>query len=144
MLKNMVLVCLVALLCYSCANKAQTGALGGAAGGALLGQMIGRDTGATLLGAALGGLIGYVVGNEMDKQDRVRLNNAYETTPSYNTSSWVNPDTGNQYAVTPQPAYTAPDNRICRKAEIEAVIDGKKETTEALACRENGHWVIQQ
>lgn len=137
-------MCLVVLLCTSCANKAQTGAAGGAVGGALLGQMIGKNTEATLLGAALGGLLGYVVGNEMDKQDRERLNNVYETSPSYNTSSWVNPDTGNKYAVTPQPAYETPDNRVCRKAQIEAVIDGKKEITEAIACRENGRWVIQQ
>lgn len=145
MLKNFVLLCLVVLLCSACANRAQTGGLGGAAAGAALGQIIGGDTESTLLGAALGGLVGYVVGNEMDKMDRQKLTNVYETGPSYNTSSWVNPDTGNRYAVTPQPAYTAPTtNQVCRKAEIEAIIDGRKEVTEAVACRENGRWVIQQ
>ena len=127
------------------ATKGQQGAVGGAAGGALLGQLIGRDTKSTLIGATLGGLVGYIIGNEMDKYDRDKLNKTYETTPSYEKTSWVNPDTGKEYSVTPQPAYqdTAND-RVCRKAEIEAVIDGKKEITEALACRENGRWVIQQ
>ena len=110
-----------------------------------MGQMIGRDTEATLIGATLGGLVGYIIGNEMDKYDRQQLNRTYESTPSHESTSWVNPDTGNEYEVTPQPAYQDPTYvRVCRKAEIEAVIDGKKEITEAVACRENGRWVIKQ
>jgi surface antigen len=126
-------------------TKSQKGAAGGAVGGAILGQIIGHDSEAMLIGAAIGGMVGYIIGNEMDKYDREQLNKTYESTPSNKQSSWVNPDTGNEYSVTPQPAYQDPENdRVCRKAEIEAVIDGKKETTEAIACRENGHWVIQQ
>lgn len=146
MKRSILVVALVALLASSCASvdKAQTGAVGGAAGGALLGQIIGHDTEATLLGAAIGGLLGYIVGNEMDKYDRAQLNRTYESTPSYTTNTWVNPDTGREYSVTPQPAYRDAENRDCRKAEIEAIIDGKKEITEAVACRENGRWVLQQ
>lgn len=137
----------ISLFLASCAemNKAQTGAAGGAAGGALLGQIIGHNTEATLLGAALGGLVGYIVGNEMDKYDREQLNHVYDRGVSGTPSAWINPDTGNQYQVTPQPAYTGSGNQICRKAEIQAVIDGKQETTYATACQdEYGHWVIQQ
>ena len=130
----------------SCANmnKAQTGALGGAAGGALIGQAIGHNTEATLIGAAVGTMLGYIVGNEMDKYDRQQLNHVYERGVSNQTSSWVNPDTGAQYSVTPMPAYTTANNRICRKAEIDAVIDGKVEKTYTTACRDaNGHWQLQ-
>lgn len=145
MTRNIVLLALAITLATSCANynKAQTGGVGGAAAGALIGQAIGSDTEATLLGAAIGGILGYMVGNEMDKADRTRLNQAYETSPSYQTSSWVNPDTGNEYAVTPQPAYKDQTGRDCREAEILAVINGKAEKTKAIACRENGQWVIQ-
>ena len=126
------------------ANKGQMGAAGGAAGGALLGQAIGHNTEATLLGAALGGMLGYIVGNEMDKYDRQMLNSAYESTPSGETSTWVNPDHGNQYQVTPQAAYTGPNNQQCRKAEILAVIDGRTEKTYSTACRDmNGQWQLQ-
>ncbi len=126
------------------ANKGQMGATGGAAGGALLGQAIGHDTESTLLGAAIGGVLGYVIGNEMDKYDRQMLNSAYESTPSGQTSSWVNPDQGNQYQVTPQPAYTGPRNQQCRKAEILAIIDGRTERTYTTACRDrNGQWQLQ-
>lgn len=130
----------------SCAdmNKGQKGAVGGAAGGALIGQMIGHNTEATLIGAAVGTMLGYIVGNEMDKYDRQQLNHTYERGVSNQTSSWVNPDNGNQYRVTPQPAYTASSDRVCRKAEIDAVIDGKREKTYTTACRDNnGQWQLQ-
>jgi surface antigen len=129
----------------SCATKGQTGAVGGAAAGALIGQAIGHNTGATLIGAAVGSMLGYIVGNEMDKYDRQQLNHVYDRGVSNQRSSWVNPDTGNQYAVTPQPAFQDPSTqRICRRAEIEAVIDGKIEKTYSTACRDRyGRWELQ-
>jgi len=145
-----IVLVLASFLITSCANsnlnKAQTGALGGAAGGALIGQIIGHNTEATLIGMAVGTMLGYIVGNEMDKYDREQLNHVYERGVSNSTSAWVNPDNGNQYQVTPQPAYQGSStNQVCRKAEIIAVIDGKQEKTYATACRDdNGHWQIQQ
>lgn len=147
MLKKSLILCVVLaplLLNNSCVTKGQTGALGGAAGGAILGQAIGHNTSGTLIGAAVGGLLGYIVGNEMDKFDRDQLNQAYETSPSRQTTTWKNPDNGHHYAVTPQPAYQDRNGRNCREAEILATIDGKAEKTMATACRENGRWVVQQ
>lgn len=146
MVKRYLLLCLILspLLLASCVTKGQTGALGGAAGGAVLGQIIGGDTKGTLIGAAVGGLLGYIVGNEMDKYDRDQLGQVYETTPSRQTTQWVNPDTGHRYAVTPLPSYQDRGGRNCREAEILSTIDGKAEKTMATACRENGRWVIQQ
>lgn len=146
MKKINILILGVALILASCTgmNKSQQGAMGGAAGGALIGQIIGHNTEATLIGLAVGTMLGYIVGNEMEKYDREQLNHVYERGVSGNTSAWVNPDTGYQYEVTPQPAYTGPQNRWCRKAEIEAIIDGKREITNAVACRDSeGHWILQ-
>ncbi len=144
-LSILAILCMFALTSCANMNKAQTGAVGGAAGGALIGQMIGHNTEATLIGAAVGTMLGYIVGNEMDKYDRQQLNHVYERGVSNRTSSWVNPDNGNQYNVTPQPAYTNPTtSRVCRKAEINAVIDGKMDKTYTTACRDdNGHWQLQ-
>jgi surface antigen len=141
------LVCSTFLL-MSCANtnltKGQQGAVGGGAAGALIGQAIGHNTEATLIGAAVGTMLGYIVGNEMDKYDRQQLNHVYERGVSGNTSSWVNPDSGNQYQVTPQPAYSNPGNQNCRQAEIIAVIDGRQEKTYSTACRDaHGNWILQ-
>jgi surface antigen len=110
----------------------------------MVGQAIGGNTEGTLIGAAVGGMLGYVIGNEMDKYDREQLNRAYENTPSNQTTTWVNPDTGHNYRVTPEPAYQDRSGRNCREAEILATIDGKAEKTITTACRENGRWVIQK
>ena len=135
-----------------CANnnygitKGTTGAGVGAAGGAILGQAIGHDTEATLLGAAIGTVLGYIVGNEMDKMDRMQLNQVYETAPSGQPVSWTNPDTGNNYQVVAQPAYSNPQNQQapCRKAEILATIDGQAQKTYTTACRNSrGEWVVR-
>ncbi|MBF0429379.1 MAG: glycine zipper 2TM domain-containing protein [Magnetococcales bacterium] len=126
-------------------NKAQAGAGVGALGGGLAGSLLGKSKNKeqnALIGAAIGGVVGYAIGNEMDKNDKAKLNQAMETLPSRQTSTWVNPDTRTQYAVTPQPAYQV-DGRQCRQAEIASVIDGKRETVVKTACRgPNGQWEI--
>ncbi len=126
-------------------KKGQVGAVGGAAAGAIIGQAIGHDTQSTLIGTAIGTMLGYIVGNEMDKYDRQELNHVYERGMSNRPTSWVNPDTGNQYSVTPQPAYTDPaSHRVCRRAKIDAVIDGQHKDTYSTACRDAyGHWQLQ-
>lgn len=126
-------------------SRGSAGGLGGAASGALLGQIIGGDTEATLLGAAIGGVLGYVIGNEMDKADQRRLTQTYETAPSGTPVAWVNPDSGNQYKVTPQPAYSTPSQPTCRDAQVEAIIDGQREVVNTTACRNSsGQWVLQK
>ena len=144
-LSILIILSLLTTSCQTTGKKATVGAGIGAASGALLGQAIGRNTESTLIGAAVGGLVGYIIGNEMDKNDRQQLNTVYETGPSGQSAAWVNPDTENQYQVTPEPAYTDQQtNQICREAEILATIDGKTEKTNATSCRDNdGNWVVQ-
>lgn len=132
----------------SCADhqytKGQKGAGIGAASGAIIGQAIGRNTEATLIGAAVGTMLGYIVGNEMDKYDRRELNHAYEYGPSGQSTTWQNPDSGNNYQVTPQPAYYQQADKPCRKAEILATIDGKTQKTYTTACRNSaGQWELK-
>ncbi|OSM01644.1 putative 17 kDa surface antigen [Magnetofaba australis IT-1] len=127
-----------------CANNAQQGAGVGALAGALAGSLTSKSKNKeqnALIGAAIGGALGYMIGNEMDKADKQRLRDVYETSPSNKTSSWVNPDSGNQYRVTPKPAVTSRSGQVCRDAEIEAVIDGRRETVVQRACRlPDGRW----
>jgi surface antigen len=135
---------LVAPLASGCMeSRAQQGAGIGALGGGLAGSLLGPSKNKeqnALIGAAVGGLIGYTVGNEMDKNDKAKLNNALETMPSRQTTTWVNPDTHAEYAVTPQPAYRS-EGRECRQAEIASVINGKRETVVKTACRRpDGRW----
>ena len=126
------------------ANKGQMGVTGGAAGGALLGQAIGRDTESTLLGAAIGGVLGYVIGNEMDKYDRQMLNSVYESTPSGQTTTWVNPDTGYEYTVTPTRTFEA-SSGPCREFRLDASVGSSPdEEVYGTACLQpDGSWLIQ-
>ncbi|ABK42877.1 17 kDa surface antigen [Magnetococcus marinus MC-1] len=129
--------------CAAPQNKAQGGAMVGALGGGLAGSLMGNSKHKernALIGAALGGLLGYSIGNEMDKADLLKLNNAYESTPSYQTTDWVNPDSGRKYEVTPKPAARTA-GRVCRDAEIKVWIDGRPETAIQRACRNpDGTW----
>ena len=146
-MKYLNILALIALLALSaCATRSQSGAAIGGAVGAIAGQAIGHNTECTLIGAGVGTMLGYLIGNEMDKYDRQQLDHMYERGVSNQTSSWVNPDTGYQYAVTPHPAYQqSGSNRWCRKAEIDSWIDGRKETVLTTACRNaNGQWEIQR
>lgn len=129
----------------SCATRSQTGTTGEATTGGMVGEAIGHNTGATLVGAAAGTVLGSLVGTEMDQYDREQLNHSYERGISGQGSSWVNPETGNQYRVVPDSAYQEPaGQRVCRRATIDAFIKGKPQTVKTTACRgKKGQWEVQ-
>lgn len=140
-------------LLQACANVGNNGQQGAAVGGiigAVVGQAIGHDTAGTLIGAAVGSMLGYIVGNEMDKADQMNTLQAINTMPSGQTSAWQNPNTGNAYEVTPQPAYdvaTSQGTRKCRKATIRANIagEGPQETVTTACFNEwSQQWEFQQ
>jgi len=124
-------------------TKEQQGQLIGAIAGGLLGNQVGSGSGrtaATIAGTVLGGFVGGSVGRQMDDGDRYRAGQALESTPTYESSSWQNPDTGNRYSVTPTKTYYA-DSLPCREYTTEAWIDGRQETIYGTACRQSdGSW----
>jgi surface antigen len=130
-------------------TQEQTGQVIGAIAGGVLGNQVGAGAGrtaATIAGTMLGGYIGGNLGRAMDENDRYRANQALETLPSGQTTSWVNPDSGNRYAVTPtrtyyEPATAARPEEPCREYTTEAWIDGKRQTVYGRACRQaDGSW----
>lgn len=140
---TLLVVSLLGLPLLACSNRAQTGAGGGALAGGLLGALVARDkvVGAAV-GAGIGLVLGYIVGNEWDKYDQRQMNQTLETTPTGQTSSWVNPDTGAQYAATPTQTYRE-DGRIYRDVKLRAEVDGKEEIVNAKAYRKpDGTWQL--
>ena len=121
----------------------QQGQVIGAIAGGLLGSQVDNGkarTAATIAGTIVGGFIGGNSGRKMDDGDRYRAGQALESTPSYQSSSWENPDTGYRYSVTPTKTYYT-DSRPCREYSTEAWIDGKRETLYGTACRQSdGSW----
>jgi surface antigen len=145
MLVRAAVVVLSATMVAGCETptKEQTGTvLGGVAGG-VLGNQIGHGhgrTAAVIGGTLIGALVGGAIGREMDQNDRYRAQQALEYTPTHQSSSWQNPDTGNQYTVTPVRTYETAQGP-CREYETDAYIDGRRETVVGSACRQpDGTW----
>jgi len=98
-----VLAGVIGLSSVGCESKAQTGALVGAGGGALLGGAIGslshsRAGAGAAIGAGVGAIGGYVVGNEMDKKDKKKQEQAAQAS-------------ANSRDTYSSPAYAAPAPR---------------------------------
>ena len=128
--------------CQEIRNEQVGTAVGGALGG-LLGAQVGSGSGqiaAAVAGGLLGAYFGGNVGRTMDEVDRRRAYDSLERTPTGQTSSWQNPDTGNSYAVTPTRTYE--DQGLpCRDYTTEGWIDGRQETITGTACRQpDGSW----
>jgi surface antigen len=117
--------------------------VGGALGG-LLGAQVGSGSGrvaAAVAGSIAGSLIGGSIGKSMDELDRMKATQALEKTPTGQTSTWQNPDTGNSYSVTPTQTYTSDGGAPCRDYTTEGWIDGKREIIKGTACRQpDGTW----
>lgn len=140
--------CLAGLAVMSGCEMTNEGA--GAGLGAVVGGVVGNQFGGgagnvamTVLGAAAGAYIGSQVGASMDARDRVRANNAFETSHTGYTTSWVNPDSQVQYAITPTRTYVAQSGQQCREFTQKAWIGGKQESIYGTACRQSdGSWQV--
>lgn len=127
-------------------QKEQAGmVIGGVLGGVLgtqIGQGRGRDI-AIIAGVLAGAAIGGSVGRTMDEVDRMKMAQTLEGVRTGVSSTWVNPDTGAQYAVTPTRTYETAGGP-CREFTTEAVIGGKREKVYGTACRQaDGSWKVQ-
>ena len=86
--------------------------------------------------------IGGSIGRTMDETDRRNTVAALENVRTGVPSSWVNPDTGYEYVVTPTQTYEA-ETGPCREYTLDAEIGGKTEQIYGTACRQaDGSWVV--
>jgi surface antigen len=90
--------------------------------------------------------LALLIQKKMDSYDREQANHVFERGLSGHTSSWTNPDLGNRYRITPLPAYQTIGKSVCRKAQIEAMLNGSEQLTiTSKACRaQNGQWRVSQ
>lgn len=139
------LVALALAGCTAPPTQEQSGmVIGGILGGAI-GNQIGRGSGrtvATILGTIVGASIGGNVGRSMDETDRIKTAHALESVRTSVPTTWVNPDTRNQYTVTPTRTYASTAGP-CREYTVKALIGGKPETVYGTACRQpDGSWAV--
>ena len=120
---------------------------GGAIGGAV-GSLFGGGSGKILAavgGTVLGAYIGGRIGHTMDKVDKMKAQQALNKNRNNVASTWKNPNTGNQYTVTPTKTYYVANDQPCRDYTTTAIIGGKKETIYGKACRmADGTWKVKQ
>jgi len=91
----------------------------------------------------LGAYLGGNIGKSMDRTDQMYLNQTLESNASNQSHNWNNPDTGNQYTVTPTNTYYK-NNKPCRNYTVNATVNGQPDVVQGVACRDNaGHWVTQ-
>lgn len=125
-------------------TREQQGQVVGALAGGLLGSQVGGGSGqiaATIAGTVLGGYLGGHIGRRMDESDRRQAGLALDGNPTYQSSAWQNPDTGDRYEVTPTRTYFSGE-QPCREYTTEAWIDGYRETVYGSACRRSdGTWL---
>ena len=153
MIKKTMLKSLTITMCLTLAG-CQTGAgeneqvgmiIGGALGG-VLGKQVGKGDGqvaAIIIGTLVGAQIGGSIGRSMDDTDRLKTAHTLETVRTGVSSTWRNPDTGNEYAVTPTRTYES-GTGPCREYTVDARIDGKPEVVYGTACRQaDGSWKVQ-
>lgn len=134
--------------CQTPPTQEQTGAAVGGILGGVLGSQVGKGKGRTaaiIAGTIAGAYIGGAVGRSMDETDRLKANQALETSRTYQPTSWTNPDTHASYTVTPTRTYQASSGDYCREYTTEAIIGGKRETVYGTACRQpDGSWQAVQ
>lgn len=149
MLKHIILTFSAAVLAFSlaaCTNEQSGQIIGGILGGAA-GSTVGKGSGktvATVAGAIAGSFIGGSIGRSMDATDRLKAQHTLENNRTNEPSSWHNPDSGNDYTVTPTETYQSSSGSYCREYTTDVVIGGQTERAYGTACRQpDGTWQVQ-
>jgi len=151
MLKKLMLIssigaALVVSGCTTVPTQEEQGVIIGAIAGGILGYQIGDGSGqaiATMVGTMAGAMIGGSIGRHMDEQDQMNTSLALENVRTGVPTTWRNPDTGYEYAVTPTNTYET-DSGPCREYTMDATIGGKTEQVYGTACRQaDGSWKVQ-
>ncbi len=132
--------------CETTSHAQQGEILGGVLGG-VIGAQVGDGRGRTaaiIVGTLAGSMIGRHMGESMDDTDRMKAAMALNESRTGESTSWVNPDTGYRYAVTPTRTYeerTGP----CREFRLDATVgEQDQQDVYGTACLQaDGSWLIR-
>lgn len=127
-------------------TREQGGALMGGAVGGVVGNQIGGGHGqdiATAVGIFAGAVAGASLGRSLDQFDAANTQKAFDSNKTNQTSKWVNPDSGNQYSVTPTKTYQTSSSQYCREYQTTVTVGGERKKGYGTACRQpDGNWEI--
>lgn len=128
-------------------SEAQQGELIGGVLGGVVGSQIGDGNGRTaaiIVGSVAGAMIGRHIGESMDNDDRTRTARTLSDARTGQSTSWVNPDTGYAYTVTPTRTYER-SGTPCREFDLSATAGNQPEQdAHGNACLQtDGSWLLQ-
>ena len=131
--------------CETTTHAQQGEVIGGVIGG-VLGSQVGDGRGQTaaiIVGPIAGAMIGRHIGETMDDVDRMNTARALHNNRTGERATWVNPDNGNRYTVTPTRTYDR-DYGPCREFRLDATVDGRpNQQVFGTACLQpDGSWVV--
>ena len=140
-----VVISLAILGLAGCANmnNQDVGTIAGGAIGGLLGNQIGGGGGriiATIGGTLLGAYLGNQVGANMDKTDRLAMEQNVQRAMNDNKAVAWRGHTGDRYRVVPGRRERR-DERRCRRYTMYAYMGGERKRIHGLACYRHGRWV---
>ncbi len=152
MFSRITIACTVLVLAFTSGCETTTHAQEGQVIGGVIGGVVGSQVGggsgrtaAIIVGAIAGSMIGQHIGQTMDDADRMKTAVALNDNRTGQTSTWVNPDTGYAYEVTPTRTYEGAGGP-CREFTMDATVGGKpgQELYGTACLQEDGSWKIIQ
>ncbi len=127
-------------------DQADQGEIIGGVVGGVIGSQIGEGRGQTvaiILGTIAGSMIGRHIGETMDDTDRYNTALALRDSRTGDGTTWVNPDNGNTYTVTPTRTYEE-SGGPCREFRLDADVGGQpdQEVYGTACLQPDGSWLI--
>lgn len=132
--------------CETTSHGQQGEVLGGVIGG-VVGAQVGEGRGRTtaiIVGTIAGAMIGRHIGESMDDTDRMQTAMVLNDNRTGESTSWINPDTGYRYTVTPTRTYEQ-SSGPCREFQLDATVGGQaSQDVYGTACYQaDGSWLVQ-
>ena len=127
-------------------DRADQGEIIGGVLGGVIGSQVGEGRGQTIaiiVGSIAGSMIGRQIGENMDEADRRNTALALRDNRTGEGATWINPDNGRRYTVTPTRTYEA-SNAPCREFRVNADVGGQPDQqVNGTACLQaDGSWMI--
>lgn len=132
--------------CETMSHAEQAEVIGGVVGG-VVGAQIGEGSGQTaaiIIGTLAGAMIGRHIGETMDDVDRMQTARTLNDNRTGQSATWVNPDTGHEYTVTPTRTYEE-SGGPCREFTLNATVGGEpdQEVYGTACLQADGSWLVQ-
>jgi len=132
--------------CETMSQADQGEVIGGVIGG-VVGAQVGDGSGRTaaiIIGTLAGAVIGRHLGETMDDVDRMNTARTLNDSRTGQSTTWINPDTGYEYTVTPTRTYDQ-SGGPCREFSLNATVGSRpgQEVYGTACLQADGSWLIQ-